>query len=213
MSDNNVFENCERNGNKVRNPITNRWIIIGGPTYNKMLSDKANGVKPYTKNKVIYEGTESEAKNVIMNLKKNKTPLYPGKELVLRKNKVMTKNKMVTKQMIKERSKELAIDIYKENPDMFAGLTPEQVVIKIQEIIKERLIRGNNEVSQKMQYIIENIESEDDSEYEDESEYEDGEEIAEETETGEISDEEKESEGVELEEDGDELKEPELVRG
>lgn len=153
-------------GNKVRNPITKRLISINGATYRKLCIDKILDVSQYTSaNNIIYEGPN--AKDFMANVNKDALNIPKNKTLYVKDNRVLTRNVRVTKKMIDDKSKEIGLEVYRKNPELFVGLSPEQVTNLIQRLVKEELIRDkSSEISKKMQFVIDNISDDsDDSEY------------------------------------------------
>jgi hypothetical protein len=124
-------------------------------------------VSHYTEtNHVIYRGsnTAEVAKGLEVNLPKNKV-------MVVHKDKIVTRNRRITRQEIADKSKELAIEIYRENPDKFIGLTPYEVNMLMSQLINEKMLDPKpSQVKTKMEFIIQNIEESDseESEYSDE---------------------------------------------
>jgi len=185
---------------KVRNPITKRFVSISGHTYAKLVRDKILDVSKYETNQVIYAGPN--AKEFLENVNKDNLKIPSNKTLYTRGDKVMTRNKRVSKDQIKQKMRELTIELYKDNKDLFKNKTPEEVVDLVNQLVMERMVEeGNNPVKEKMLYIAENLGSDTDSDSEME-EFEldetDGEEEVEVTD----SEEDSEDEGDELLEDG-----------
>lgn len=157
-----------RNG-KVLNPITSRWVSIGSSTYNKLVRDNILDVSKYEVNKVIYSGVD--AKKVMKNLK---VDVGKNKTLYVKNDEIRMRNKRVKKQEIRKRSKELALEVYKDNPDLFVGLSIPEVKSLLENLVSQKLVSGtysNPRIQSSWKYIVENIDSESSSDEEDEGDF------------------------------------------
>lgn len=179
MTSYNNLEKVEMKENKIKNPITGRWISIGAPTYKKLVRDKILNIDFYEKNNVIYAG--NNAREVFENMNKNNLNIPSGKTVYVRNNKILTRNKRISKKDLEVKSKELALEIYREQPHLFVGLTPKECKMVIQQEIHKKMVSDKpSSIKTQMSYIIDNVSTDEDlSDTEDESEYEseDGEEI------------------------------------
>ena len=168
---------------KIKNPKTGRWCKIGGTVFKKLVREHVinEGDMTYD-NEVIYEG--KDAKEVVKKLKN--IPLPPNKILYARNGVIKTRSCRVSKELIKERSRELGERVYRENPDEFVGLNTSQIQQKILDLIGLEMVKANSKIKSDFEYIIDNVDEND--------EYSDGDEIHEDGE--EIKDEIKEEEDV-----------------
>jgi len=153
---------------RVRNPKTGRWITVGGRVYRGLQAENILNLETTEPNKVIFEG--KNCKSVKKKLKNITLP--KGKKLVIHNNTVMTRNRTISRTEIAEKTKNLAIQIFKNSPERFKGLSPAECSDLVQKMINQMMIDPNNNyVKTQMKYIIANI-SDDVSEYESGSEYE-----------------------------------------
>lgn len=156
---------------KVKNPVTGRFIAVNGPTYRRLCADKILNGDNYTDNRVVYKGDNCDA--VLKSLNKTLVDIEPSEELYARNGAIRTRKKKVTKLQIDTKMKELVIEIYKRTPDIFKGKTPQEVVDIVQQLaIEEMVSDGTSSIKEKMLYIVENTEEDEEGESEDsDSEY------------------------------------------
>lgn len=171
-----ILEIVNKNGIlKVKNPKTGRFLGVGSQTFKSLVKNQILDVRDWETNQVIYEGPN--ASEVIKGINTSTLGIPASKTVYVKSGKILTRNKRVSREEVNQKMKELTIEVFKEDPTKFKGLSPEEVVEMVNKLVMERMIAGkNNSIQQKMMYIAENIYS--DSEDESEFSYTDGDEAS-----------------------------------
>jgi hypothetical protein len=166
-----ILEVTNKNGIlKVKNPRTGRWCGVGSQTFKSLVKDQILNVEHWESNQVIYAGPN--AKEIVKGLNPSSMGIPASKTVYVKNDKIMTRNKRVSREEVNAKMKELTMEVFKENPAKFKGLTPEEVVELVNKLVMERMVSGgNNSIKQKMMYIAENIYSDEEETDGEEEEY------------------------------------------
>jgi hypothetical protein len=166
-----ILEVTNKNGIlKVKNPRTGRWCGVGSQTFKSLVKDQILNVEHWESNQVIYAGPN--AKEIVKGLNPSSMGIPASKTVYVKNDKIMTRNKRVSREEVNAKMKELTMEVFKENPAKFKGLTPDEVVELVNKLVMERMVSGgNNSIKQKMMYIAENIYSDEEETDGEEEEY------------------------------------------
>ena len=170
MTSNGLEINTINGVQKVKNPLTGRFIKIGSALFKKLVRTNIIDSGDFEENNVIYKGLDAE--KVLNRLNKGALNIPKGKVVYATNGKIMTRNKRVTKEEIRQKTQEIGMQIYQENPSRFVGLSVQQTRELINQLVSQKLVDPNfkeSKVVKDMNYVIDHIDPDtSEDEYEDE---------------------------------------------